>query len=76
MSRAFSIRDVVGAQILVQSPNKCASYIRNSLDKHLVNMLEKVSVISDEEFETQKASVLIKLQKRNRSMYEEYKQLL
>lgn len=48
--RPSSIRDVIGAWFLIQSPGKGCSHIANSLNEHLVNMGKKAQEISEEDF--------------------------
>lgn len=48
--RDGSIRGIVGTKVLIQSPKKCASYIRSRFDLHLENMLQKCTEMTDEEF--------------------------
>lgn len=58
--------------MLCQSPNKCPSYIRSCFDKHFKDMLEKVSNLTDEEFEEKRKAVLVDLSKNDKNMAEAF----
>lgn len=49
-TRANITRDVQALQFCIQSPGKCCSHIRNSLDSHLNNMREKAKNMEEKEF--------------------------
>lgn len=51
MSRPVNTRDVLGAQFMVQSPKRSCEYIVECVNDFLVGMKEKVSQLSDEDFE-------------------------
>jgi len=71
-SRHCSKRDVIGAWFLVQSPTKGCSHIKASLNKHLKNMLEAVSKLSDKEFDEQRNSVLTQYSEKDLNLNMEF----
>ena len=70
-TKVLTVRDVHGLNFLVQSPTKGCSYLRNSLDKHLLNMIEKAASISDEEFATMVKAVLVGIEEQDKNLSEE-----
>ena len=46
-----SLRDVLGAQFLVQSPTRSCEYIVSCINKFLIDARERVHFISYEDFE-------------------------
>jgi len=71
-SRHCSKRDVIGAWFLVQSPTKGCSHIKASLNKHLKNMLEAVSKLSDKEFDEIRNSVLTINSEKDLNLFSEF----
>lgn len=71
-SRAVNMRDVIGAQFMVQSPKRSCEYIVNSINEFLVSMRQRVDTLSDEEFEVQKQAVHVKLAEKNISLHQEF----
>jgi insulysin len=71
-SRHSQVRDVLGMWFLIQSPNKGCSHIRNSLDKHLQEMSEKVEKISNEDFETQVEALMTLLAEKDKNQEETF----
>lgn len=66
------MRDVIGAQFMVQSPKRSCEFIVNSINEFLVGMREKVHALSDDEFEVQKQAVYVKLAEKNINLHQEY----
>ena len=52
--RTLKIQDTIGNIFTVQSPQKSAEYIVNSINTFLVLYREKIKNMADEEFETLK----------------------
>jgi len=50
-SRMVSLRDVLGAQFIVQSPKRSCEFIVSSINKFLVDARESVRNLSDKDFE-------------------------
>lgn len=68
-------RDVHALQFCVQSPQKCCSHIRNSLDSHLKTMAQKAKDMSDSEFETMIKSVLVEIEAKDKNLREIHSRL-
>jgi secreted Zn-dependent insulinase-like peptidase len=49
-SRDFGVRNAIGCQFLVQSPEKSNEYIVNSLNNWLLTMKKEINEISEEDF--------------------------
>lgn len=70
-TRDANFRDVNGIRFCIQSPQKCCSHIRNSLDSHLTNMCEKAKNMTDDEFQTMVKSVMVNLEAKDKNLSEE-----
>lgn len=70
-TRVSNFKDAKGIQMLVQSPQKGCSHIRNSMDKHLATMREKAAAIPDEEFATMVKAVLVNIEEKDKNLAEE-----
>jgi insulysin len=69
-TRSMILRDVHGIKFLIQSPKKCCSVIRNSLDTHLTAMREKVKNMPDSEFDQMVKSVLVETEAKDKNLSE------
>lgn len=56
---------------MVQSPKRSCEYIANSINEFLVAIRDKVTSISDEDFETQKSAVMTRLAEKDISLSQE-----
>ena len=56
----------------MQAPKHSCSEIRDSLDKHLVNMGQKLEEMTDEEFKTGVDSVLTIVSEKDKNQKEEF----
>jgi len=61
----------MGLWMLVQSPGKGCSHIKNSMNKHMTEMWKKVQELSDEDFKTCVDSVLTITAEKDKNANEE-----
>ena len=66
-SRHVLLRDVLCYRIIVQSSEKGCTHIRNSIDACLADHREKVKVMTEEEFNKSRESVLTKLSEKDKN---------
>lgn len=66
--RDGSMRGIVATRALIQSPQKCASYIRSRFDLHLANMIQKCREMTEEEFNVQKSAVITRQEEKDKTM--------
>lgn len=71
-SRPVNNRGVLGVQFMVQSPTRSCEYIVNCINEYLVGMRQKVLNISEEDFQTQRDAVKIKLAEQDLNLAGEY----
>ena len=57
---------------MVQSPTRSCEYITHSINQFLLNMRVKVQNLSDEDFHTQRDSVLTKLQEKDLNLNQQH----
>jgi secreted Zn-dependent insulinase-like peptidase len=71
-SNQQNTRDVLGTFILIQSPTKGCSHLRDRLDSHLATMREKVENMSDEEFQVIVGALMVRLSERDKNQREAF----
>jgi len=69
-SKTASHRDVIGSWFLIQSPKMGCAHIKNSLNKHLATMRQKVIDLTDEDFKTQQEAVYTQIAEKDKSIGE------
>ena len=70
-ARPISQRDINGAWMLVQSPEKGCAHIKESMNKHLENMRAKVAEMSDSDFKTQVEAVYTAVAEKDQNLNQE-----
>ena len=72
MCKHFSTRGIIGAYFLIQSASKSCSFIKASLNRHILKILEKVRKMSEKEFNEHRNSVVTHYSEKNKNLQDEF----